>query len=75
MYILLFLPALLNSSASICSQATEKLVSVKRLLPLLPRSFHRCDPARQIEGTTYVRMTELLQVRARAGRTKERSVQ
>lgn len=46
------------------TQATEKLLSVKGILPNMAREYHRCDPKRQVEGKTYVRMTQLLQVRS-----------
>lgn len=44
------------------SQATEKLLAVKKILPELSREYWKCDPlTRQIEDETYVRMTNLLQ--------------
>ena len=44
------------------SQATDKLLAVKGILPNMSRDFWRCDPAKHIEGKTYVRLTQLLQV-------------
>ena len=44
------------------SQATDKLLAVKGVLPNMSRDFWRCDPKQQVEGATYVRVTELLQV-------------
>ena len=46
------------------SQATDKLLAVKGILPNMSRDFWRCDPAKHIEGKTYVRLTQLLQVRS-----------
>ena len=43
-------------------QATEKLLAVKGILPNMARDYWRCDAKRQIEGKTYIRMTQLLQV-------------
>ena len=45
------------------SQATDKLLAVKGILPNMSRDFWRCDPKTNVEGATYVRVTELLQVR------------
>ena len=44
------------------SQATEKLMAVKAILPKMSRNFWRCDPDEHVEGQTFVRMTNLLQV-------------
>ena len=44
-------------------QATEKLLAVKGILPNMARDYWRCDAKRQVEGQTYIRMTQLLQVR------------
>ena len=43
-------------------QATEKLLAVKGILPNMARDYWRCDAKRQVEGQTYIRMTQLLQV-------------
>ena len=45
------------------SQAVEKLIAVKAILPHMSRSFWKCDPDQPIEGETYVKITNLLQVR------------
>eukprot|EP00096_Caligus_rogercresseyi_P004378 TRINITY_DN1860_c0_g1_i1.p1 TRINITY_DN1860_c0_g1~~TRINITY_DN1860_c0_g1_i1.p1 ORF type:complete len:587 (-),score=112.25 TRINITY_DN1860_c0_g1_i1:142-1902(-) len=39
----------------------EKMWSVQALLPQVSRVVRRCDPPKQIEGVTYLRMTQLLQ--------------
>ena len=44
------------------TQAAEKLLAVKSILPNLSREYWRCDPVRHREGSTYVKMTQLLQV-------------
>ena len=44
-------------------QTTEKLQQIKAVLTRMPRDFWMCDPDRQIEGTTFVQLTQLLQVR------------
>jgi len=44
------------------SQATDKLMVVKVILPNMSRDFLRSDPIRHVEGKTFVRMTNLLQV-------------
>jgi hypothetical protein len=43
-------------------QTTEKLTEIKNVLARIPRDIWACDPDRQIEGTTFVQMTQLLQV-------------
>jgi len=44
-------------------QATDKLWAVKNVLPKMSQDYWRCDAERQREGQTYVRITNLLQVR------------
>ena len=46
------------------SQAVEKLIAVKAILPHMSRVYWKCDPDEAIEGQTYVRVTNLLQVTA-----------
>jgi hypothetical protein len=46
------------------SQAMDKLLSMKKVLPKMSRDFWRCDADIQVEGDTYVRLTNLLQVRS-----------
>ena len=43
-------------------QTTEKLTEIKNVLSRIPRDFWMCDSDKQIEGTTFVQMTQLLQV-------------
>ena len=45
------------------SQAIEKLLAVKSVLPKMSRKYWKCDPDEHIEGETFIRMTNLLQVR------------
>ena len=45
------------------SQATEKLLAVKSILPRMSRKYWKCDPDQHVEGETFVRLTHLLQVR------------
>jgi hypothetical protein len=40
----------------------QKILEVKEILPLLSREFRQCDPVTHIEGETFIRMTNLLQV-------------
>jgi len=42
-------------------QATEKMASIRAVLPSLSRQFHRCDPAQHSQGETYLELTKLLQ--------------
>ena len=44
------------------SQATEKLLAVKSILPRMSRKYWKCDPDQHVEGETFVRLTHLLQV-------------
>lgn len=44
------------------TQATEKLLAVKQILPKMSQEFWKCDPDQHIEGETFVRLTNLLQV-------------
>ena len=44
------------------SQATEKLLAVKSILPRMSRKYWKCDPDQHAEGETFVRLTHLLQV-------------
>ena len=41
----------------------EKIREIKQILPRMSQTFRRCDPPTQEEGTTYIRMTNFLQVR------------
>ena len=43
-------------------QTTEKLTEIKNVLARISRDIWACDPDRQVQGTTYVEMTQLLQV-------------
>merc|ERR1719203_1567736 len=43
------------------TQANEKLIAVKAILPKMSRTFWKCDPDEHKEGQTYVRVTNLLQ--------------
>ena len=45
------------------SQATEKLLAVKSILPRMSRKYWKCDPDQHVEGETFVRLTHLLQVK------------
>ena len=45
------------------SQATEKLLAVKSILPRMSRKYWKCDPDQHAEGETFVRLTHLLQVK------------
>ena len=45
------------------SQAIEKLLAVKSVLPKMSRKYWKCDPDEHVEGETFIRMTNLLQVR------------
>ena len=47
------------------SRVSEKLSEVKNILPNMSREFRRCDPITQLEGKTFIRMTNLLQVKFR----------
>jgi len=42
-------------------QATEKMASVKLVLPRMSKDYRKCDPTKQKEGETYVQVTKLLQ--------------
>merc|ERR1719400_1552348 len=42
-------------------QATEKMESVKLVLPGMAKDYRKCDPTKQKEGETYVEVTKLLQ--------------
>ncbi|CAB4061899.1 unnamed protein product [Lepeophtheirus salmonis] len=42
-------------------QNEEKMRTVQYILPQLSRAVRRCDPPRQIEGITFLKMTRLLQ--------------
>ena len=44
------------------SQAIEKLLAVKSVLPKMSRKYWKCDPDEHVEGETFIRMTNLLQV-------------
>ena len=43
------------------SQATEKVLALKAILPQVSRTYWRCDPDVPSEGETYIRLTNLLQ--------------
>jgi hypothetical protein len=43
------------------SQATEKLLAVKAILPHMSRNYWICDPKVHKDGQTFVRITNLLQ--------------
>jgi hypothetical protein len=42
-------------------QATEKMESIKLVLPNMSKQYRKCDPAEQKEGETYFQVTKLLQ--------------
>jgi len=42
-------------------QATEKMNSIKMVLPAMSRQYHKCDPKEPKEGETYLQVTKLLQ--------------
>eukprot|EP00092_Neocalanus_flemingeri_P000983 GFUD01001050.1.p1 GENE.GFUD01001050.1~~GFUD01001050.1.p1 ORF type:complete len:584 (-),score=158.50 GFUD01001050.1:171-1853(-) len=42
-------------------QATEKMNSIKLVLPTMSREFMRCDPPKHKQGETYLEITKLLQ--------------
>jgi len=42
-------------------QATEKMNSIKMVLPTMSRQYHKCDPAVHKEGETFHQVTKLLQ--------------
>ena len=44
------------------SRVAEKLAEVKEILPKMSKEFRRCDPKVQVEGKTFIKMTNLLQV-------------
>ena len=44
------------------TRVAQKLIEVKEILPQMSKEFRRCDPRIQVEGKTYIRMTNLLQV-------------
>jgi len=44
------------------SQSAEKLFTVKQVLTRTDRTIWKCDPDKQIEGTTFVALKKLLQV-------------
>jgi hypothetical protein len=44
------------------TRIAQKLEEVKQILPRMSRQFRRCDPRAHVEGKTFVRMTNLLQV-------------
>jgi hypothetical protein len=44
-------------------RVAQKLLEVKEILPQMSRQFQRCDPRLHVEGKTYIRMTNLLQVK------------
>jgi hypothetical protein len=44
------------------SRVSQKLSEVMQILPTMSREYRRCDPKNQIEGKTFVRMTNFLQV-------------
>ena len=37
-------------------QATEKMASVKLVLPRMSKDYRKCDPTKQKEGETYVQV-------------------
>ena len=43
-------------------QATEKMNSIKLVLPNMSREFMKCDPPQHKQGETYLEITKLLQV-------------
>ncbi len=42
-------------------EATEKMESIKLVLPNMSKQYRKCDPAEQKEGETYFLVTKLLQ--------------
>ena len=44
-------------------QATEKMNSIKLVLPTMSREIVRCDPTEHKQGETYLEITKLLQVK------------
>ena len=40
-------------------QATEKMESVKLVLPGMAKDYRKCDPTKQKEGETYVEVRKL----------------
>jgi len=45
------------------ARVMQKLLEVKEILPQMSKEFRRCDPRNHVEGKTFIRMTNLLQVR------------
>jgi len=43
------------------TQANEKLIALKAILPKMSKIYWKCDPDEHVEGQTYVRVTNLLQ--------------
>ena len=43
-------------------QATEKMNSIKMVLPTMSKEFMKCDPKEHKDGETYIEITKLLQV-------------
>jgi hypothetical protein len=44
------------------TRVMQKLLEVKEILPQMSKEFRRCDPRNHVEGKTFIRMTNLLQV-------------
>ena len=44
------------------TRIVQKLLEVKEILPQMSKEFRQCDPVNHIEGETFIRMTNLLQV-------------
>ncbi len=51
-----------RTNSTFDTQSREKLLTVKRVLARTESDIWRCDPDRQVEGTTYVALKKLLQV-------------